>query len=204
MYRLKTMIAGVVFAAAITSAEATLIVDWMTPSTGALGNINVTMSELASPFLRIENRDLNSANFSAAPVSDAEVVVYGYGNDWSAAFDQPVTGLLLYVDWWRGTLTVGMDPTIDYTFDLPFNVISGLGNAIVTGNTLSLPDIGLHNGIIQFEGIISSLSVDSSATASPGSGQALTFGVPEPSTLALLGLGLLGIGYGRHRGKKTA
>jgi hypothetical protein len=204
MYRFTTMIASVVFATAITNAEATLIVDWTTPTTGTLGNINVSMSGLASPFLGIDNRDLTSSDFSAAPVSDAEVVVYGYGNDWTATFDQSVTNLLLYVDWWRGTLTVGMDPTIDYTFDQSFNVLSGLENAIVSGNTLSLPDIGLHNGIIQFEGPINSLSVNSSATASPGSGQTLTFGVPEPSTLALISFGLAGIGYGRHRSKKIA
>ncbi len=28
--------------------------------------------------------------------------------------------------------------------------------------------------------------------------------VPEPATLALMGLGLAGIGYGRQRSKKTA
>lgn len=204
MYRFTTMIASVFFATATINAEATLIVDWTTPTAGTLGNINVSMSGLASPFLRIDNRDLTSSDFSAAPVSDAEVVVYGYGNDWTATFDQPVKNLLLYIDWWRGTLTAGMDPTIDYTFDQSFNVLSGLANAVVSGDTLSLPDIGLHNGIIQFEGSIASLSVNSSATASPGSGQSLTFGVPEPSTLALITFGLAGIGYGRHRSKKIA
>lgn len=204
MFRLKTMIASVVFAASTTSAEATLIVDWTTPTTGVLGNINVNMPGLASPFLRIENRDLTSADFSAGPVSDAEVVVYGYGNDWTATFDQPVTNLLLYADWWRGTLTVGMDPTIDYAFDQSFNILSGLEHAIVTGNTLSLPDIGLHNGIIQFDGLITSLSVNSSAIVAPGSGQTLTFGVPEPSTLAVMGIGLAGIVFGRRHCRKAA
>jgi hypothetical protein len=108
---------------------------------------------------------------------------YSVGSDWSASFSEPVNGLLLYLGLWRPAT---------YAFDRPFAIVSGLAQAGVTGNALTLPEPGFHSGILRFLGPVSALSVDSSSSDFPQ--QVLTFGsdpIPEPATLSLGCLALL-------------
>ena len=92
-----------------------------------------------------------------------------------------------------------------YTFDQPFTVLSGLGNATVSGgNTvLSIPtqEGVLGSGILQFTGPVTSLSVVTNATSSINNH--LTFGliptirttnIPTLSEWGLIAMaGILGI-----------
>jgi len=110
---------------------------------------------------------------------------------------------LLYIVFWRGFLA-GVNPAT-YTFDQPFTVLSGLGNATVSGgNTvLSIPtqEGVLGSGILQFTGPVTSLSVVTNATSSINNH--LTFGliptirttnIPTLSEWGLIAMaGILGI-----------
>lgn len=170
-------------------------VDWTTPTTGDLNGTTVTLSDFNNP--GIDSSDLSGSDYSAAPLSSSqELIAYSVNSDWTATFSNPVSDLLLYPRFWRGVAAGGPDP-VTYEFDQPFTILSGLTGATVVGNTLSAPQNAFHNGVIQFSGPVSSLTVNTSATG--GSFQGLTFGVddtpppvstPEPATI----LGLLAVG----------
>lgn len=148
--------------------------DEITFTEGQMGNITVEMINVSSPSLTIF--DLSEPNYAAAPLSPNQVVFdYSALADWTATFDPPVENLLLYVVNWRG-VAGGPDP-VTYQFDQPFTVLSGLGGTSVSnGNTLlSVPDGIFADGIVQFSGPVSSLSVQTNSDAS--SRQELTFGV---------------------------
>ncbi|MGK7879038.1 MAG: PEP-CTERM sorting domain-containing protein [Crocosphaera sp.] len=169
-------------------------VDWTTPTTGDLNGTTVTLSNFSFP--SISTSDLSGSDYSAAPLSSSqEIIVYDANSDWTATFSNPVSDLLLYPRFWRPT--GGDISPVTYEFDQSFTILSGLTGATVVGNTLSLPTSGFSDGVIQFSGPISSLTVNTSSTSF--SGQSLTFGVdhtpppvstPEPATI----LGLLAVG----------
>ncbi len=168
--------------------------DWTTPTTGDLNGTTVTLSNFNSP--NIQTFDLSGSDYSAAPLSSSqEFIGYNVNSDWTATFSNPVSDLLLYPVFWRGNAAGGPDP-VTYEFDQAFTILSGLAGATVVGNTLSAPQNAFYNGVIQFSGPVSSLTVNTSATGS--SQQGLTFGVdttptattPEPGTI----LGLLAVG----------
>lgn len=108
-------------------------------------------------------------------------------------------------------LSVGQpNVTVTYDFDTEFTVDSdGVGYwsfanggapgpyVLGAGDTISMNEF---HGLLRFDGPISSLSF----TTSPNENwHAFTFGtvtsVPEPGTLALLGAGLIGMGFARGR-----
>jgi len=95
---------------------------------------------------------------------------------------------------------------VTYDFDTAFTILSngqgywGAGTA-VTGEVHTLTGYEFH-GAIQFDGAVSSLSWTSLQSEN---WHGFTFGratsVPEPGTLALLGLGLAGMGLATRRKK---
>jgi hypothetical protein len=96
---------------------------------------------------------------------------------------------------------------VSYDFDTPFTVLSeGRGYWGDGWYTTSPGDIltgyEMH-GVIQFLGTVSSISWTSTAETWHGFtlGLASPVNVAEPSVLALLGLGLVGIGFSRRRQK---
>jgi len=166
-------------------------VDWndTTTSPGVLDGITVTLDDALS--LNTDAADLTGPDYAAAPLTaNTETADYEAKSNWTATFSQPVDNLLLYIVFWRGDAS-GVNPAI-YTFDQPFTVLSGLGNATVSGgNTvLSIPDDVTANGILQFTGPVTSLSVVTNVPTS--SAQLLTFGLilsPQPiPTLSEWGL----------------
>lgn len=157
--------------------------DWKTLGPTSAGgdlaghDLNLT-GLLSAPTISI--RDLSGPAYSGAPLSSSEeMLIYGYGSHWTVTFESPIENLLLYATSWRGTTGTGDDVT--YTFDRPFTILSGFPNGIINGSTLLLPSGSFENGILLFEGAVSSLSV--SGVNSPGgfSQQLLTFGQrPQP------------------------
>ena len=193
---LAAFVAGTFPATARAQLRATPV-DWQTVTSGDLNGVRVTVTGFETPLLQIiSNRPYTDPAFSAAPLASAEAIEYGAANDWTATFSQPVNDLVLYVDLWRGSFVGTPEPSTSYTFNRPFVVLSGLEGGSVSGNTLTLPSPtgnNFHNGVIQFPGAISSLSVDAIPPAGVigGSGQILTFAVvPEPGTMALPALAL--------------
>ncbi len=181
-------------AMAVTPLPQAQPVEWTTPTTGAAGEIEVTMSDLGTS--AIGGFDLSGADFAAAPLAvDEETLQYDTGANWTATLSEPVPGLLLYAKFWRGN-EAGVDP-VTYRFGAPFTILSGLRDAVVSesGMLLTLPADGFHDGILFFPGPLETLAVDSNSMAA--SSQVMTLAVvPEPgaagaalaSWLALLAL----------------
>ncbi|HAC62317.1 MAG TPA: hypothetical protein DCF68_01970 [Cyanothece sp. UBA12306] len=180
-----------------SAISAAISVDWEVPDppvgntdiTGDLNGTTVTFSNAERSFIGGLNI-FSDSDFSAAPPSSNEVVNYSLNSNWTATFSNPISNLLLYVVRWRGAAT-GVNTTT-YTFNQSFTILSGLGEGTVSGNTLSFPEeSGSNNGIIQFTGPVSSLSV--STNGINNSGNSLTFGVQSvqsiPEPLTILGAG---------------
>ncbi len=176
--------------------------NWTDTTSATISTVTVTLSGLTNDQLSLSPFDLTTPDYSAAPGSDSQNALNYLGSDkWTATFSQPLTNFKLYTIFWRGD-DAGVDP-VTYTFDKPFTILSGLVGASVAGNTLSLPDGSLYEGIIGFSGSISSLSVTSTNIPldfQDGSGQAMTLNanpVPEPATLILFVGGMIAFGFCR-------
>lgn len=160
----KLLAAALGLALGMSRAEAVLVdVDWTSGTNGTLGGTAVTLMGMTNP--TINNLfNLNGADYSAAPLTPPqETISYLVGDNWTASFASPVQNPLLYLVSWRGS-AAGANP-VNYVFDLPFTILSGLAGATVNGNTLSVPDSGFYNGILQFTGAVSALSVSSNGSA---------------------------------------
>jgi hypothetical protein len=185
---------------ASSASGAVIPVDWNDDGTGGtLGAVTVTMTGLSDPslFSTADFEDpfeLTGADYAGAPIPGVtELSSYDVLSDWTVTFSEPVSNLLLYVVGWRGTSGQpgAPDTSLIYTFDQTFSLLSGLGTAVFPegDKTFVLPESDFHNGVLQFSGPVSSLSLQSNSVGF--SAQGLTFGVlPEPSTLLLCALAL--------------
>lgn len=145
-------------------------VDWTSGTEGTMNGITVTFSNIINPV--IATWDFSGSDFSAAPLSaSTECIDYSFNSDWTAAFSEDVSQLRLYMLLWRG-LGATINP-VTYTFDKPFTILSGLAGVTVNGNTLSIPNDIWGSGIIEFDGKISGITVESNATTD--SRQLMTF-----------------------------
>lgn len=197
MYRKGVLLLGSLLIVLSFNVQAALVAaDWTTPTMATLDGVSITMSGLnGSP--QIGPWDLSAADFAAAPLSSSqETLHYAVSSDWTATFGEEVGNLKLYIGVWRG-VQGGEDP-VTYAFDAPFTVLSGLGGASIVGNTISMPASQYHDGIIEFAGPLTSLSVASNAPLENASQQAMTFGsgtYHETSIPALShwGLGMLAV-----------
>lgn len=198
-----TAVTGTFVAFSAPTMAATVGVNWVSPTMGELNGVDVNFSAGSSFF----STDLSGSDYAAAPLSSSQQIAsYSANSDWTATFSSPVSDLLLYPVFWRGSSS---NPTT-YTFDQPFTILSGLGAATVSGNTLSVPS-NFVSGVIQFNDPVSSLSVTTNSINVAN--QPLTFGVemnntppqpvPEPMTIfgsaTALGFGAL---FKRKNSKK--
>jgi len=106
---------------------------------------------------------------------------------------------------------VGMDVLISSSDEIVDVSIFGTGNILLNSFAVSATSAGVFFGVISDMGPIERINLSSRSNPSQGTGgwfegvDNIAFGtIPEPTTLALMGLGLAGIGYRRHRSKKAA
>lgn len=174
------------FLAPVFSASAqTVPAFWTTINPGAMtaegtiGPVTINATQLSN--LSTYTGDLAGVDYVSAPLSAAQgCLQHSSGSDFRLTFSRPITGLMLYLVFWRNE---------SYTFDQPFTILSGLANGVsVTGNTLTATDT-FSNGIIRFDAPVSILNC---VSASAGAGaQSTTLAVIPKTTVAVDGGRLL-------------
>jgi hypothetical protein len=166
---------------------------------GTAGGVNVTLTANGSFSVARPDEDVSGWQYAANPGSSTQA---GLGLSatpgWTLTTSAPCD-VFLYACWWRGAGLDGPDSTGVYEFDRSFTIASGLGAATIAGNNLELGS-NWGMGIMSFSNV-SSLDCHTSWTGG-GSEVGLVFAVepvPEPTTLALAGLGGLSLLLFRRR-----
>jgi len=138
-------------------------INWNDVNGGTLAGSTVAVSGFGSPFLGAY--DLSTADFAGAPLASNQVCMdYEVNSSWSASFAPALDGVLWYGKFIRGSFAqTGGAPSVTYTFNHPFSILSGFAQGSVTGNTLSLPETSFHDGILQFSGSITTLTCTTNA-----------------------------------------
>lgn len=170
--------------ATASAAFAVIATDWQTVSTstaqGNLGGVTVSVTNAGSPgaAAAILYYDLSGPGFAPYQLAASqETLDYAFNENWNAAFNSPITNLMLYCKFWRGPNSGPLDPpNFEYEFDQPFTILTGFGSSSISGNTLIVPSIGFQDGILLFTGPVSSVGLLSN-NGNNGSRQELTFGV---------------------------
>ncbi|HEY1628677.1 MAG TPA: hypothetical protein VGF52_02395 [Tepidisphaeraceae bacterium] len=176
--------------AAVSTTRGVTFANWSSTNAAILGPYSVKFNSTVQGSLALDSADLSTSDFSAAPGSATQQILdYAVSDDWSASFSDTVPQLLLDVKFWRGTQAGAPPPTINYTFNQPFTILSGLAGSTSSGNTLSLPDdntSGFFDGILEFTNV-STLSITDNSDPADTSSQSLTLSLlPEPAALSMI------------------
>lgn len=200
------LVGSMVLLGSATPAMALQVINaanWTTPASGTasgtLGSTTITLSGLNNGATLVGS-DPFSSNSGYNPNLSAGVnsIDYRFDSDWTATFSAPITDLAVYMGYWRGTNggPTGNGGNTTYTFDKAPVLLSGCPNGSTSGLVLTVTDGAYCNGIIQFAGTYSSLSL---ATNGGGTGNQIvtfvTFGSdPTPPSAVPGPLPLLGTG----------
>jgi hypothetical protein len=153
--------------AGIATADV-IAADWIDTSSGSLNGVAFSVAGVTGPIVGIDDdTSFNESGHGFAPLIDVDALQYGFGNDLHFQFEAPVEGLLLYAGFWRGGITTEDDPPVSYTFDVPFEIMSGFEGSSIVGNTIVIDDdvVDFEDGVLRFAGSVSEVRIDSDGSS---------------------------------------
>jgi hypothetical protein len=145
---------------------------WTTPTSGTLGGSSFVMSGTMSPSIAA-SVDFSGPDFSAGPLGIVDGLNYASADTWTVTFTPAAQSPRVYGRFWRGTQGTGVG--VVYNFSQAPVLLSGFSGATLMGTTLDCPDGVFYDGILEFSGLVSSITISSDALCC--SLQTLTFGV---------------------------
>lgn len=171
------------------------------PNAGTLNGVGFTMSGLSDPGFgnAIQSLDLTGGDWNSVGAQDGRIYNANTVNSFTVTFDSPVTGLEMYLYYFRGGSVGGAGYNF-YDFGQAFTITGGLGAVTQSATTLDTSSVTFASGVISFTGPVSTLTVSATGSATGGD-QGFTFAsVPDTgSTAALLGAGVVAIAFARRR-----
>lgn len=201
----KTLLAALILASTAAMAAPVSWIDWASPTTGSLtiGSSTVGVTLTGTPLSMVYD-DYYFSPFAATygGLNPHDLIQVNNPTTFTLTFSQAI------VNPYVALVSVGQPGYgVSYTFNGPINSMGaagpnywGTGSGSYSGNTFTGVE---YNGVLQLSGSFSALTVSTAPNESwhgfnIGS-EALAGSVPEPGSLALIGLGLAGLAAASRR-----